>query len=47
MSPGESIGLQDLPAYVRPGRVEVVLPVRERRRQRADDLFKALTEGSL
>jgi len=47
MSPESSIGLQDLPAHLRPGRVEVVLPVRERRRQRSDDLFKALTEGAL
>jgi len=47
MSPGESIGLQNLPAHLRPGRVDVVLPVRERRRQRSDDLYKALTEGSL
>ncbi len=41
------VRVQDLPPHVRPGRVEAVLPVRERRRQRADDLFKAITEGSL
>jgi len=41
------VRVQDLPPHVRPGRVEAVLPARERRRQRADDLFKAVTEGSL
>ena len=40
------VGLEDLPVRLLPGRTESVLPVRERRRQRADDLFKALTEGS-
>jgi DNA-binding NtrC family response regulator len=42
----ETIGLGDLPPRLQPGRTDVVFPVRERRRQRADDLFKALTEGS-
>jgi DNA-binding NtrC family response regulator len=42
----EIVGIEDLPARLLPGRAEGVLPVRERRRQRADDLFKALTEGS-
>ena len=32
---------------MRPGRVERVVPARERRRQLADELFKALTEGTL
>jgi DNA-binding NtrC family response regulator len=45
-SPNEVVGLEDLPARLLPGRSETVLPKRERRRQRADDLFKALTEGS-
>jgi DNA-binding NtrC family response regulator len=45
-SPHDTIGLEDLPARLLPGRSETVLPIRERRRQRADDLFKALTEGS-
>ena len=40
------VGIEDLPPRLLPGRTETVLPVRERRRQRADDLFKALTEGS-
>jgi len=46
-SPVELVGVPDLPPHVRPGRVDAVLPMRERRRQRADDLYKALTEGSL
>jgi DNA-binding NtrC family response regulator len=45
-SPHDSVGIEDLPLRLLPGRAETVLPVRERRRQRADDLFKALTEGS-
>ena len=45
-SASETVGLEDLPARLLPGRSEAVLPLRERRRQRADDLFKALTEGS-
>ncbi len=40
------VGVEDLPVRLLPGRSETILPVRERRRQRADDLFKALTEGS-
>jgi DNA-binding NtrC family response regulator len=40
------VGLEDLPVRLLPGRTETILPLRERRRQRADDLFKALTEGS-
>lgn len=43
----EQVDVGDLPPHVRPGRLEAVLPVRERRRQRADDLFRALTDGSL
>ena len=45
-SPSEVVGIGDLPTRLLPGRTEAVLPMRERRRQRADDLFKALTEGS-
>jgi transcriptional regulator with PAS, ATPase and Fis domain len=45
-SANEVVGLEDLPARLLPGRSETVLHKRERRRQRADDLFKALTEGS-
>ena len=40
------VSLQDLPPRLLPGRTETIMPLRERRRQRADDLFKALTEGS-
>jgi DNA-binding NtrC family response regulator len=40
------VGIEDLPPRLQPGRTETILPTRERRRQRADDLFKALTEGS-
>jgi DNA-binding NtrC family response regulator len=42
----DTVGLDDLPVRLLPGRSESVLPLKERRRQRADDLFKALTEGS-
>jgi transcriptional regulator of acetoin/glycerol metabolism len=45
-SPHDTVGIEDLPPRLLPGRTETVLPMRERRRQRADDLFKALTEGS-
>jgi len=41
------VGIENLPTRLLPGRSEAILPIRERRRQRADDLFKALTEGSL
>jgi DNA-binding NtrC family response regulator len=47
MSPGDLVRLQDLPVQFRPGRSEVILPMRERRRQRADDLFKALLDRQL
>ena len=46
-SPGEVVGVNDLPAHIRPGSISHIVPARERRRQRADDLFKALTEGQL
>jgi DNA-binding NtrC family response regulator len=46
-SPNETVDVDDLPAPLRPGRVERVVPSRERRRQLADELFKSLTEGSL
>jgi DNA-binding NtrC family response regulator len=42
----DAVGLEDLPPRLLPGRSETILPMRDRRRQRADDLFKALTEGS-
>jgi len=45
-SVSDVVGIEDLPARLLPGRSETILPLRERRRQRADDLFKALTEGS-
>jgi transcriptional regulator with PAS, ATPase and Fis domain len=45
-SANDIVGVAELPARLLPGRTESILPVRERRRQRADDLFKALTEGS-
>jgi len=45
-SPSDVVGIQDLPTRLLPGRSETIIPVRERRRQRSDDLFKALTEGS-
>jgi DNA-binding NtrC family response regulator len=46
-SPNDTVGLEGLPPRLLPGRTDAVFPIRERRRQRADDLFKALTEGSL
>jgi len=45
-SADDIVGIEDLPVRLLPGRSETILPVRERRRQRADDLFKALTDGS-
>jgi DNA-binding NtrC family response regulator len=47
MSPGDTVVLADLPPKLRPGRIETVLPTRDRRRQRADELFKALTDRQL
>jgi transcriptional regulator with GAF, ATPase, and Fis domain len=47
MSPGDQIDLGDLPVQFRPGRVEYVVPARERRRQRADNLFRALVDRQL
>ena len=41
------IEAEDLPAPLRPGRVARVVPTRERRRQLADELYKALTEDTL
>jgi DNA-binding NtrC family response regulator len=41
------VGIGDLPARLLPGRTEAILPTRDRRRQRADDLFKALNDGTL
>ena len=45
-SVNDTVGVENLPPRLLPGRSDTILPVRERRRQRADDLFKALTEGS-
>jgi DNA-binding NtrC family response regulator len=45
-SVNDVVGIEDLPQRLLPGRTDAILPVRERRRQRADDLFKALTDGS-
>ncbi len=46
-APGGVVGAADLPGQLRPGRVERVIPSRERRRQMADDLYRALTDGTL
>jgi DNA-binding NtrC family response regulator len=43
----EVIEAEDLPAPLRPGRVERVVPTHERRRQLADEIYKALTEDTL
>jgi transcriptional regulator with PAS, ATPase and Fis domain len=43
----EVVDLEDLPAPLRPGHMERVVPTRERRRQLADELYKSLTDGSL
>jgi transcriptional regulator with PAS, ATPase and Fis domain len=45
-SVNDIVGIEDLPPRLLPGRSDTILPLRERRRQRADDLFRALTEGS-
>jgi len=47
MSPGDVVDIGDLPTRLLPGRTDTILPVRERRRQRADDLFRALSDGTL
>jgi DNA-binding NtrC family response regulator len=41
------VGIEDLPQRLLPGRTEAILPTRDRRRQRADDLFKSLNDGTL
>ena len=46
-SVSDIVGIEDLPPRLLPGRAEAVLPVRDRRRQRADDLFKSLNEGTI
>jgi DNA-binding NtrC family response regulator len=46
-SVSDIVGVEDLPPRLLPGRAEAILPVRDRRRQRADDLFKSLNEGTL
>jgi DNA-binding NtrC family response regulator len=43
----DTVGVENLPARLLPGRTGAILPTRERRRQRADDLFKALNDGTL
>jgi len=40
------VGIEDLPTRLLRGRAEAVMPHRDRRRQRADDLFNGLTDGS-
>jgi DNA-binding NtrC family response regulator len=47
MVPGDVVDVSSLPPRLLPGRTDSVLPIRERRRQRADDLFKALSDGTL
>jgi DNA-binding NtrC family response regulator len=47
MSTRDAVELKDLPVQFRPGRGDFVLPVRERRRQRADYLFRALIDRQL
>jgi DNA-binding NtrC family response regulator len=47
MSSASHVQLSDLPPQFRPGRLEYVVPARDRRRQRADDLFRALVDGQL
>jgi transcriptional regulator with PAS, ATPase and Fis domain len=44
---GDVIGVDDLPRQLRPSRVERLVPAHERRRQMADDLFRAITDGTL
>lgn len=46
-NPPSVVGIANLPSQLRPGSIERVLPVEERRRQRADDLFQALSDGAL
>jgi DNA-binding NtrC family response regulator len=46
-SVSDIVGIEDLPPRLLPGRAEAILPVRDRRRQRADDLFKSLNEGTI
>ena len=46
-SVGEIVGIEDLPARLLPARTQAAPPLSERRRQRADDLFKALSDGTI
>jgi len=46
-SPTDTVGVENLPTRLLQRRADGMLPVRERRRRRADDLFKGLTDGSL
>jgi transcriptional regulator with GAF, ATPase, and Fis domain len=46
-SVGDVIGPGDLPVTLQPGRVERLVPMRERRSQLADKLYESLTEGTL
>ena len=46
-SVSDIVGIENLPPRLLPGRTDTILPTRERRRQRADDLFKALSDGTL
>jgi hypothetical protein len=45
-SAGNIVDVENLPLRLLRGRAESVLPNRDRRRQRADDLFTGLTDGS-
>jgi transcriptional regulator with PAS, ATPase and Fis domain len=46
-SVGDVVDVGDLPTRLLPTPAEATPPVRERRRQRADDVFKALSDGTL
>jgi len=47
MSPADVVDVDDLPARLLPGRLDAIIPTRERRRQRADELYRALNDGTL
>jgi transcriptional regulator with GAF, ATPase, and Fis domain len=46
-SVSDVVGIEDLPTRLLQGRIEGAPPVRERRRQRADDLYRSLSDGSM
>jgi DNA-binding NtrC family response regulator len=47
MTAKDVIDVDDLPPRLLPGRMDAIVPSRERRRQRADEIFKALSDGTL